>query len=133
MFNLSKRGLLKKNKDFQAVYRMGKSCANRQLVLYVLPNKTDRRLVGFAAGKRLGNAVTRNRVKRLLREVYRLNQHRLAPGFDLIIVGRQSIAGAKLPAVMAAFEHICGRAGILLKQVGKEDAKEVFVAPDQRL
>lgn len=122
MFTLSKRGLLKKNKSFQAVYRVGKSYANRQLVLYILPNKSDQRRVGFAAGKRLGNAVKRNRVKRLLREAYRLNQHRLATGFDIIVVGRQTIASEKLPAVVAAFEHICNRAGILRKQVGKEDA-----------
>jgi len=118
MFTLPKRGLLQKNKSFQAVYRMGKSYANRQLVLYILPNNSGRRRVGFAAGKRLGNAVKRNRVKRLLREAYRLNQHRLTTSFDIIVVGRQSITDEKLPAVAAAFEHLCGRAGILVKQGG---------------
>ncbi|MDR3588730.1 MAG: ribonuclease P protein component [Negativicutes bacterium] len=122
MFTLPKQGRLRKNKDFQAVYRMGKSYANRQLVLYILPRKNGQRLVGFAAGKRLGNAVTRNRVKRLLRETYRLYQHRLATGFDLIIVGRQTIAGEKMAAVAAAFEHLCAKAGILQKQAGTDNA-----------
>lgn len=121
MFTLSKRGLLKKNKSFQTVYRMGKSYANRQLVVYILPNKSGERRVGFAAGKRLGNAVKRNRVKRLLREAYRLNQHHLVSGFDLIIVGRQTIAGEKLSAVQEAFVHLCRRAGIMKKQAGTED------------
>jgi ribonuclease P protein component len=112
MYKLLKSGLLRKNKNFQAVYRVGKSYANRQLVLYILPNNTNERRVGFAAGKRLGNAVTRNRVKRLLRETYRLNQFHLNSGFDVIIVGRQAIVGEKLPGVVAAFRHLCGRAGV---------------------
>lgn len=115
MYKLPKSCLLRKNKKFQAVYRVGKSYANRQLVLYLLPNNSSERRVGFAAGKRLGNAVTRNRVKRLLREAYRLNQHRLSLGFDIIIVGRQPIVGEKLPTVVSAFRHICGRAGILVE------------------
>lgn len=115
MFKLPKSGILRKNKSFQAVYRAGKSCANRQLVLYVLPTKSGERRVGFAAGKRLGKAVVRNRVKRLLREAYRLNQHRLAPGADLILVGRQSIVDERLPAVVAAFLKVCDRAGLLVR------------------
>lgn len=115
MFKLPKNGILRKNKNFQAVYRAGKSYANRQLVLYVLPGKTGERRVGFAAGKRLGKAVVRNRVKRLLREAYRLNQHRLSSGVDLILVGRQPIIAERLPAVVAAFLQICGRAGIVVR------------------
>lgn len=114
-FKLPKSGILRKNKNFQAVYRSGKSYANRQLVLYVLPGKTTERRVGFAAGKRLGKAVVRNRVKRLLRETYRLNQHRLANGYDLILVGRQSIVDQRLSTVVAAFLQVCDRAGLLVR------------------
>lgn len=115
MFSVVKCGLLRKNKSFQSVYRAGKSYANRQLVLYVLPNKSGSRRVGFAAGKKLGNAVIRNRVKRLLRETYRLNQHRLCSGVDIIIVGRQTLIKEKLPAVISSFIHLSGRAGILVE------------------
>lgn len=113
MYNLPKSARLRRNKSFQAVYRSGKSYANRQLVLYVLPQHGRERRVGFAAGKRLGDAVVRNRVKRLLREAYRLQQHKLKSGFDLIIVGRQSLVKETLPTVTAALLHLCERAKIL--------------------
>lgn len=112
MYNLPKSGRLCRNKSFQAVYRGGKSYANRQLVVYVLPQRGRGRRVGFAAGKRLGSAVVRNRVKRLLREAYRLEQHRLADGFDLILVGRQALVKAGLPTVTAALLQLCERAKI---------------------
>lgn len=113
MYKLPKKLLLRKNKNFQTIYKVGKSYANREIVLYVLSSKTGERRVGFAAGKRLGNAVKRNRVKRLLREAYRLNQHRLRAGVDLIIMGRQPIVGEKLPTVAASFLNLVIRAKIL--------------------
>lgn len=113
MYNLPKSGRLCRNKSFQAVYRSGKSYANRQLVLYVMPQRGSERRVGFAAGKRLGSAVVRNRIKRLLREAYRLEQHRLVGGMDLIIVGRQALLKEGLPRVTTALLHLCDRAKIL--------------------
>ncbi len=113
MYKLSKQGILRKNNSFQAVYRSGKSFANKSIVLYVLPNQGAKRKVGFAAGKRLGNAVIRNRVKRLLREAYRLNQHLLTPDVDLILVGRQAMVKSRYSAVAKAFLDLCGKARIL--------------------
>ena len=112
---LPKQGLLHKNKSFQAVYRLGKSVANRMAVLYVVPNEEKRRRIGFAAGKRLGCAVVRNRVKRLLREAYRLHQHRLKEGFDLVLVGRQSMIKSDCRSVSKAFLDLCAKANILAK------------------
>lgn len=113
MYKLSKQVRLRKNKKFQFVYTTGKSYANRFLVLYVLANTQDDVHVGFAAGKRLGCAVVRNRVKRLLREAYRLNQQKLVQGIDLILVGRQPATKAGLSAVENAFLDLCKRARIL--------------------
>jgi len=107
--------MLHKNKKFQVVYKLGKSYANRMVVLYVLANHDNVRRVGFAAGKKLGGAVIRNRVKRLLRESYRLNQFQLMNGIDLILVGRQAAIKADRMEVSKAFIHLCNKAKILAK------------------
>jgi ribonuclease P protein component len=115
-FKLKKRNVLRKNKQFQEVYRTGRSFANRLAVLYVLSSGTDARRIGFAAGKRLGGAVVRNRVKRLLREVYRLHQAELIVGTDLILVGRQGILGASYEQVSVAVRDVLRRAKIFNRQ-----------------
>ena len=76
MLTLPRRRIIKRRSDFQRVYRSGRSYANRYFVLYVFPAETVRGRVGFAAGKKLGCAVTRNRVKRLLRAASRLASSR---------------------------------------------------------
>ncbi len=115
MYKLSKQGSLRKNKNFQTVYKTGKSFANKMMVLYVLPKSNDDRRIGFAAGKRLGNAVVRNRMKRLLREAYRLNQARLISGVDLVLVSRKVMVGAELSTVIRSFLDLCNKARILAK------------------
>ena len=62
---------LKRNSDFQRVYREGKSYANRYLVLYVLQNQTERNRLGISVSKKVGNSVVRHRMARLIRESYR--------------------------------------------------------------
>lgn len=115
IYKLSKQGMLHKNKKFQVVYKLGKSYANRMVVLYVLSNNDNVRRIGFAAGKKLGGAVIRNRVKRLLRESYRLNQFQLITGVDLILVGRQAAIKADCMTVANAFINLCNKAKILAK------------------
>lgn len=115
-FTLPKRGRLCQNKSFQAVYRAGKSYANKYLVLYVLPNRTAKRQIGFAAGKRLGCAVVRNRLKRLLRESYRLHQSNLINGVDLVLVARQPLLEAGLVQVNKAFLELCAKAKITVEK-----------------
>ena len=119
MCKLPKQGILRKNKNFQVVYKTGRSYANKMLVMYVLPSGSPGVRVGFAAGKRLGNAVVRNRVKRLLREAYRLNRAKLMEDMELVLVGRKPIVGVDFSVVAGAFLDLCARARILAK-IGKD-------------
>ena len=115
---LPRRLMLKRSACFQRVYRAGRSYANRYLVLYVFRVREDdeKKLygsVGFAAGKKLGCAVRRSRVKRLLRESYRKHRQELAPHTALILVGRKAAVTAKCQEVERAYLALCRKAGIL--------------------
>ena len=83
---------LKKNKDFQVVYKNGKSYANRYLVLYIRENGMDKNRLGISVSKKVGNSVERNRARRLMKENYRFLKEHFQCGFDLVVIAR---AGAK--------------------------------------
>ena len=113
MYKLPKVRILRRRNDFQRIHRLGKSYANRYLVVYVFTASGLEGTVGFAAGKKLGNAVTRNRVKRLLRECYRLNQHRLDGSYTLLLVGRKAATTEKYDVIEKAFLSLGRKAKIL--------------------
>ena len=115
MLKLPKRRILRSKRMFQEVYLRGRSWADRYLVLYVFPAIGPEKKVGFAAGKNLGNAVTRNRLKRMMRESYRLHQTQLAEGFYYLLVARKSAVGVKTMEIERAFLKLAGRAGVLKK------------------
>ena len=80
---------IKRNSDFQAIYRKGKSVANRQFVIYVMPdeNLTHFKL-GISVSKKLGNAVTRNRIKRSIRENFKVHKNDIIAK-KIIVIARQ--------------------------------------------
>ncbi|MGM9522673.1 MAG: ribonuclease P protein component [Oscillospiraceae bacterium] len=79
---------LKNNFEFRRIYARGKSAVSRNIVLYCRRNKSSSNRLGITVSAKLACAVRRNRVRRRLREVYRLNEHRLSPGWDIVIVVR---------------------------------------------
>ena len=79
---------LKKNRDFQNVYRHGKSYANKYLVMYVLENHTEGNRLGISVSKKVGNSIVRHRLTRLIRESYRLQEERFRCGLDIIVIAR---------------------------------------------
>ena len=113
MLGLPRSRILKKKKDFQAVYSRGKSYANRFLVLYVFRSNGFQGKVGFAAGKKLGNAVKRNRIKRLLRESYRMHQSEIEEGVSLLLVGRKAALAVKCQELEKVFLALGRKAGIM--------------------
>ena len=103
---------LKLNPIFQRLYRTSGQ-ANGYLVLYARKNRTATNRVGITVGKKLGGAVVRNRVRRRLREVYRLNESRFAPGWDIVVVARSRCVNADFSKLTQAYLSLAEKAGIL--------------------
>ena len=103
---------LKLNHIFQRLYRSN-GHANSCLVLYVRKNRTDTNRVGITVSKKLGKAHIRNRIRRRLREVYRLNEDRFAPGWDIVVVARTKARYVSFAELTAAYLSLAGKAGIL--------------------
>jgi len=103
---------LKLNHIFQRLYHT-EGCANGYLVLYARRNRTGTNRVGITAGKKLGHAVVRNRIRRRLREVYRLNEDRFLPGWDIVVVARSRCIKASFQQLTRAYLSLAEKAGIL--------------------
>lgn len=103
---------LKLNHIFRKLYSSAGQ-ANSLLVLYARPNCAGRNRVGVTVSKKLGKAVVRNRVRRRLREVYRLNEQRFAPGWDIVVVARSRCISADFEKLTGAYLSLAEKAGIL--------------------
>lgn len=123
----SKRARLSRSSDFQRIYRQGSSTASRFLVLYSFKRQLDARgegpRLGLSVSKKLGGAVVRNRVKRLLREAFHACSEQLAEEYDLVVIARPQLldlvererSGEK-GAVQGALRELLERAGVLVSQ-----------------
>ena len=99
---------LKKNKDFQKVYHIGESYANKKLVMYILENETDGNRLGISVSKKVGNSVIRHRLTRLIREAYRLHEEMFNSGLDIVVIARVSAKDADFFSVESALLHLGG-------------------------
>ncbi|HUF53434.1 MAG TPA: ribonuclease P protein component [Dehalococcoidia bacterium] len=108
---LPKQIRLRHRKDFDAVFRSGRTWSNDLLVLRTLPNEADHNRYGFVTSKRLGGAVVRNRVRRRLREAVRALDTR--PGFDCVISAKTKAAEADFSRLRQATASLLERAGVL--------------------
>lgn len=84
---------LKLNKDFRRLYYRGKNCICKNVVVYCMKNRGETNRIGITCGKSVGKAVVRNRMKRLVRESYRLMEHDLQRGYDFVFVVRSRAVG----------------------------------------
>ena len=107
--------VLKLNHIFRRLYST-KGFANGYLVLYARPNRLGVNRVGITTGKKLGHAVVRNRARRRLREVYRLNEHLFKPGFDIVVVARHRCVTADFQKLTNGYLSLAEKAGILNDQ-----------------
>ena len=98
---------VKENYEFRRIYRKGRSAVSPYFVVYCLKNRAGASRLGVTVSKKLGHAVVRNRVRRRLREIYRLNSHQLKTGWDIVIVARSRCVGAEYSRMDAAFMAAC--------------------------
>lgn len=104
---------LKKNKDFQIVYKNGTSFANRYLVMYVRKNGTEYNRLGISVSKKVGNSVVRHRITRLIREVYRLWEDTFNSGLDVVVIARVSAKGISYHQVESSLLHLANLHSIM--------------------
>ncbi len=97
---------LKKNRDFQLVYKTGRSIANRYLVMYVKQNHSERNRLGISVSKKVGNSIVRHRLTRLIRESYRLNEELFQNGLDIVVIARASAKECTYEKVESALLHL---------------------------
>lgn len=104
---------IKENKDFKRLYYRGKSVANEILAVYYRRNNCPYCRLGLTVSGKVGKAVVRNRVRRLIKESYRLMEDKLPLGLDIVVVARTRAAGADFKTVSGALERAFKKSGII--------------------
>lgn len=101
---------IKKNDEFQRIFNVGKSFANRELVIFYIekPGQTHFR-VGLSVGKKIGNAVMRNQIKRYLRESLRSLDREIKDEYDIIIIARNPTKNMGLEQMRSSLTHLLHR------------------------
>lgn len=104
---------IKENRLFRILYARGKNAARRTMAVYVLKNrqKTENRL-GITVSVKLGGAVQRNRIRRRLKEVYRLNETRMKSGYDIVIVARHAADQVSFETLQKEFSQLSRELGL---------------------
>ena len=95
-----------KNKDFQTIYKKGRSYANKYLVMYVLENKEEENRLGISVSKKVGNSVIRHRITRLIRESYRLQSKKFETGYDIVVIARTGAKEKNYREIESALLHL---------------------------
>ena len=110
---------LKENHLFRRAYNKGRTAADSRLALYVRRNGRKSNRLGLTVSTKVGRAVTRNRVRRRLREIYRLNEGALALGCDVVVVARVRAASSDYHQLERSFLRLADKLGLLRKDVAR--------------
>ena len=106
---------LKENHLFRRLYSKGKSAVSPSLAVYVRPNHHRRSRLGLTVGTKVGKAVRRNKVRRRIREAYRIHEDRMVPGFDMVVVARSRSAYAPYAEIERDLLRLLDKLGVYQK------------------
>lgn len=112
---MNKRQRIKKNEEFQKVFKKGKSFANRQFVVYCLKKEQQEFRIGLSVGKKVGNAVARNQVKRYIRQAFLELKDDVKQDMDYVIIARTQAASLDFHETKKSLEHVLKIAKVLKK------------------
>ncbi|NJP38850.1 ribonuclease P protein component [Alkalicoccus luteus] len=118
---MKKENRLQKNEDFQTVFRSGSSAANRQFVVYQLRRDAQEHIrIGLSVSRKLGNAVRRNRIKRLMKEALRPMVADLKQNCDVVIIARKPAADMELDEMKKSLRHVMKVAKLVDRSVSSQ-------------
>ena len=126
-YALKKTESLKNTNQFRSVYKNGKSHADKNLVMYVLDNKTDRNRFGISVSKKVGNSVVRHHLCRLIRESYRLHEDMFDSGLDIAVVVRRGTDSCTFHEIERSLIHLSE-----IHHIYKEHIDEKNTDPDDQ-
>ena len=116
---------VKENYEFRRIYRKGKSVVAPTMVLYCQKNRQGRTRLGITVSTKLGKAVVRNRVRRRLREIWRLNKQDMEPGWDIILVARVRAVDTSYQKLDKTYRRLLEEVGLLKE---KKECSALFCA-----
>ena len=122
---MKKRFRVKKEKDFNAIFKEGKSFANRKFVIYRLENDEQHFRVGLSVSKKLGNAVTRNQIKRRIRHILIEYKNQLVENVDFVVIARKGVEILEYAEMEKNLLHVLKLSKIYQEGIGSE--KEITV------
>ena len=104
---------IKNNREFRAIYQNGVSLADRNLVLHYMPRKQEAGRFGITVSSKVGNAVIRNKLKRQIREILRVNRDTISPSYDIIFVVRVRCREADFAQIKKSVRYLLKKSGLL--------------------
>lgn len=118
---MDKNEKIKKNSHFRFIYSRGKSYSNDKLVLYIFRNKKNINRIGLSVSKKIGNSVKRNRIKRLIREGYRINKIKFKRGFDIIFIARTGSRNSNFSDIERSVLYLMKKGGLIKEGIENEN------------
>jgi len=105
-YYFKKKHKIRKRRDFQSIYQEGRRIHSKSFVILLRRNDEGEKRLGITVSKKVGNAVKRNRIKRLLREYFRLNRDRFPDSMDVVFIARKDISLLKYPEVCRELDDV---------------------------